>query len=272
MKSSNEGTLVFEKWLCAESKAVLLLVHGLGGHSGRWQFIAQYMLQKGVSSYGLDLRGFGNTKTLKGYIDSFEEYNKDILRLCEIIRRESPGKKIFLLGESMGALICYILASISSSYFSGLICVSPAFKSKLKFSFFDYYKVFTSILFNPKKQFKIDFDSSMLTHDADYVKIMDSDPRECRSVTAWLLFEILLSQFKAAFFKNKINIPILFLLAGDDKLIDSKISERIFAGIKSGNKRIIEYENMYHALTIEAERERVFADIYDWIGKILVDF
>lgn len=267
MKSSNEEAPVFEKWLCAESKAVLLLVHGLGGYSGRWQFLAQYMVKNGVSSYALDLKGFGNTKTLKGHIDSFEEYNEDILRLCEIIRRENSGKKIFLLGESMGALIAYLLTARLESEFSGLICVSPAFKSKVKFSYFEYCSIFLSLIFNPRKKFKIDFDSAMITRDSDYIKVMDLDQRERRTATAGLLFEILISQFKAAFFKYKINIPILFLLAGDDMLVDSKVSARIFEKIKNDDKQIIEYAGMYHALTIDMDRERVFADIIAWIGK-----
>lgn len=267
MKSSNDVSLVFEKWLCADVKAVLLLVHGLGGYSGRWQFLAQYMLPKKVSSYALDLKGFGNTKTLKSHIDSFEEYYEDILRLCEIIKQENPGKKIFLFGESMGALIAYLLAARSDRLFSGLVCVSPVFKSKVRFSFFEYFCIFLSLIFNPRKKFKVGFDSDMITRDVDYIKVMDANPYERRTASAGLLFEILLAQLKAAFFKNKINIPMFFLLAGEDKLVDSKVSARIFEKVKNPNKQLIEYAGMLHALTIELERERVFADIYDWIEK-----
>ena len=267
MKSLNEEKLVYEKWLCAEPKAIVLLVHGLGAHRGRWQFFAQYMLKNGVSSYALDLRGFGNTKTLKAHIDSFEEYNRDILKLRDIIRQENPGKKIFLLGESMGALIAYLLAARSDALFSGLICISPAFKSKIKFSFLDYFNFCLSLLFNPRKYFKANFDSSMITHDADYLKVMDADPLEYRFATARLLFGILLSQIKVALFRNKIDIPVLFLLSGEDILVDSNVSVRVFEGLKNSNKQIIEYTGMYHALTIEKDRERVFADIYAWIGK-----
>ncbi|MFC1517858.1 alpha/beta fold hydrolase [Candidatus Margulisiibacteriota bacterium] len=260
--------ILYREWPAADPQAVFLLVHGIGAHSERWQFLAKFFLEKNISSYALELKGFGDTAGLKGHISSFKEYYRDINQLSEFIRKELPGKKIFLIGESMGALICFVLALVLPGNYEGLICISPAFKSKLKFSFIEYLKIFSAVIFNKKKVFPIPFDEKMCTRDAEYSKIMEKDPRELRYATAGMLFQNLLVQLQAKILASKMDMPNLFLLSGIDTLVSQKESNKIFKKIKVSDKKLIEYPEMKHALSIDLGREKVFGDIWEWIrGK-----
>lgn len=257
--------IVYERWSSSSPKAVLLLVHGLGGHSTRWEFLSGFFLQNNISCYALELRGFGKTDGIRGHIDSFETYFDDIRRLHDIIVKENEGKKVFLAGESMGALIAFMMVINGSRSFDGLICLSPAFTSRLKLSLLDYARIASSLLFNSEKQFTMPFDAEMCTRDIDHQKVMDSDVLEHRFATAKLLFETLKAQVLSRVLNKKISISTLFLLSGEDKLVVSEDSENIFNSLKTADKEIIKYSEMYHALSIDTGREKVFADMLDWI-------
>jgi alpha-beta hydrolase superfamily lysophospholipase len=258
---------IYKQWQAPQTKAVLLLIHGLGAHNGRWGFLADFLLQNEFSAYAIDLRGFGKSQDLKGHIESVDIYINDLHRLYQIIREENKGKKIFVAGESAGALLGILLASRKTQDLAGLACLSPAFKSRLKFSFLDYLKVYTTLLYNPKKQFNLPFNAQMCTRDLNYQKFMEEDPYEHRVATARLLVETLKVQTRAQTLITKLDIPVLFLLAGEDRIVDPKASRKVFQGLKTQDKEIIEYPQMYHSLSIELEREKVFADILQWLEK-----
>ena len=260
----NTGIL-YRKWKCPSSKACVLLVHGLGAHSGRWQFMGEFLARNNISSYAIELRGFGETEGPRGHVNSFNPYFDDIRHLYNIIHKENPGRKIFLAGESVGSLISFLTIAPAPHFFDGLICISPAFKSKLRFGLLDYIAMVLALLYNPKKPFKMPFDSGMCTKDAAYKKIMDADKRESRSASARMLFNIAMAQAFGKF--SRINIPVLFLVAEDDCMVDAKASKKIFDKLAAEDKTIRQYPGMYHALSIEVGRNAVFKDILEWLNK-----
>ncbi len=267
IKKDDKTGILYRKWKATDERAVLLLVHGLAAQSGRWECMTDFFLGKNVSSYAIDLKGFGETQGPRGHIDSFRTYFEDIKRLCEIISEESPGKKIFILGESMGALISFIAAIMYPGLFDGLVCISPAFMSRLKFTVLDYIKMLASLLYDPGKQFNLPFTSEMCTRDRGYQEMIDRDPREHRTGTSKLLFNIGMVQIRCMIFRGRIPTGVLFLLAGDELLVSPKASRSIFKRLKTPDKIIIEYPEMRHALSIELGKEKVFEDILRWVQK-----
>ena len=266
---SSNASIIYREWKIQVPKTALLLVHGLGAHSLRWEFLANFFLQKNISSYAIELRGFGQTSQLKGHIDSFNIYFNDIRTLRNIIKKENTRKKIFLLGESMGAIIAFLLAISDPGLFDGLICISPAFQSRLKFTALDYIKIFLTLIYSPRKQLNMPFDSKMCTQDIAYQREMDSSELEHRLATPKLLANIALAQARAIILKNRLQTPTLFLLAGVDKLVDSETAKRIFKSLSLNDKEIRRYPDMYHALSIEIGKEKVFEDILKWIENRL---
>ncbi len=263
IKDEKTGIRYF-KWTVNDPGHVFLLVHGMGAHSERWKFFANHLLKNNISSYSLELRGFGQTTDYKGHIGSLAEYYKDIASLVEIIRSENPGKKIVLAGESMGGLIAFEFFLKNPEAADALVCFSPAFANNMKLNFAG---IILPLLYNPKKQNVMPFTSAMCTRDIEYQKIMDADPREHRFATSSLLLQILFAQVRSTLSAGKIKKPVLFLLAGDDKdlLVDPKASKAVFKRMKGDNKKLIQYTDMLHALSIDLGREKVFEDVTDWI-------
>lgn len=268
LKDDTTG-IVYRRWDTPSPRAVFLLIHGLGAHTGRWEFLGEYFSQSGIASYALELKGFGQSGGPGGHVESLAVYDDDILRMKGIALREHPGRKIFLVGESMGALITYLLAARVPGISDGLICMSPAFASRILLGFFDYLAIFFSFYFNPRKPFRAPFDSNMCTRDPEYRKVMDASQDETRTFSVKTLGNIALAQLRAKVFRHKISMPLLFLVAEEDMIVDPGVAGGIFQSTIASDKSIMRYPGMYHALSIDLGRENVFADILKWVDARL---
>ena len=264
-EGKNGTGLVYRLWEAALPRASLVLVHGLGAHSGRWDALAEFMLLNDISSCALDLRGFGLTKGFKGHIDSFRVYLQDIRELCRIARLRHPENKVFCAGESMGALLIYLLALEDPDFCDGVMLLAPAFKTKFKVTTRDYIDIFGALFYNPKKTFDLPIVAELCTRDPKYQEMINHDERECHSASSRLLTRIVFAQFGSFLTKKEFKPPVLFLLAGDDKIVDTATSAKLFKGLKARDKELVVYEGMYHALSIDLDREKVFQDMVEWI-------
>ncbi len=72
---SDDGTLIFcESKRLKKAKASLLLVHGLGEHSGRYDSFIKRAHKMGLDVHCIDLRGHGRSTGVRGHVDSFSQY------------------------------------------------------------------------------------------------------------------------------------------------------------------------------------------------------
>ncbi|MDD5669978.1 MAG: alpha/beta fold hydrolase, partial [Candidatus Omnitrophica bacterium] len=130
MVTDRNEEIEYRRWRPSEPKAVLLLVHGLGAHAGRWEALGDFFAKRGIASYAIELKNINTPASSDNGPERFRRYYGKILRLYDIAVKDNPEKKIFLAGESMGALISFLLAIAKPGLFNGLICISPAFTNR----------------------------------------------------------------------------------------------------------------------------------------------
>jgi alpha-beta hydrolase superfamily lysophospholipase len=94
---------------------------------------------------------------------------------------------------------------------------------------------------------------------------MDSDEREHRLASSRSIARILFYQTLAGVSGSKVSTPTLFLVAGDDKIVDPAASIEIFKRLTVKDKALVEYPDMYHSLSIELGKEKVFEDLLKWV-------
>jgi len=186
--------------------------------------------------------------------------------LRAIIKRDNPGKKIFAVGESMGALIILAMALKDRTIFDGIVCISPAFYSKTPLKPLDYVKIFLPVLYNSKKRHSLPVTPDMCTRDPVYLKIIESTYDKDVLSTSQVLFDIFITQISMRMSRMRFDVPLIFLIAGYDKLVYSDATRKVFDRIEAKDKAMIGYPEMYHSLSIDLGREKVFKDIVDWIG------
>ena len=103
MLTSSDGfKLQVKNWHTKDAKASLLLVHGLGEHSARYEHVAQALNDISVNVYSFDLKGHGLSEGPRAFIKDISEYRADL----ETVYQQTPKNlPLFMLGHSMGGLI-----------------------------------------------------------------------------------------------------------------------------------------------------------------------
>ena len=93
------------KTLCKPPGAVLVIVHGLAEHAGRYDYVTRKLNENEISVTGFDLRGHGRSGGLRGNNDDPDKFLKDTDLVARLALKENQGKPVFMLGHSLGGLI-----------------------------------------------------------------------------------------------------------------------------------------------------------------------
>lgn len=127
LQSSNGETLWGQVWEPGEkTRAVLVLVHGLGEHIQRYQHVADKLNARGIALLGFDQQGHGKTGGKRGVINSAAGLMEDITQAVKLARELFPDLPVFLYGHSMGAVEVLYYGLNGSERPAGILATSPA--------------------------------------------------------------------------------------------------------------------------------------------------
>jgi len=254
-----------------EYKNVIIYVHGLGDHSGRYVYPIEHLIDRGIAFYGLDLRGHGKSGGRRGHVNGFSQYIDDLKTFINIVRkREGTDKALFLFGHSMGGLIAARLVEEYPEMVRGLMLSSAALEpNREPPPMTARMGVFIS-KHVPKFTMTNEIDPIFLSHDKTVIKRFTEDELVHNKISARLLTEMA-QAMKTVFEKApEVRIPVLVMHAGDDHLISLNGSRRFFQELGSEDKRLIMFEGFYHDLVNEIDRVQVFQEMEAWIEPMLL--
>ncbi len=136
LKMSDGFKLFARRWSpTQETEKKVVCIHGFGGHSGYLAPIGRSLAEGGVETYGLDLRGFGNSKEPdlpRGDTRDFRRHLQDLSEVVSLMRSSSQSSKIFMLGHSLGGLYVLWYGAKHPDSPDGLIILAPAIEVKQK--------------------------------------------------------------------------------------------------------------------------------------------
>ena len=102
--SPDAPLLYLREWLAAgPAWGRVLIVHGIGEHSGRYERTGRLLSKAGLDVQAFDLRGHGLSGGRRVYVRRWSDYLDDVEGRLAALRR--PGLPTVLFGHSMGALI-----------------------------------------------------------------------------------------------------------------------------------------------------------------------
>src|ERR1700741_2736706 len=115
------------RWSAAEPRAIALIAHGYGEHAGRYEHVAQALVDElGAAVYAPDHRGHGKTDGATGLVEDGEAITGDLHDVADEARAEHPGLPVVLIGHSMGGLIATRFAQRYGEELTALVLSSPA--------------------------------------------------------------------------------------------------------------------------------------------------
>jgi alpha-beta hydrolase superfamily lysophospholipase len=94
--------LLLRRWECPSPRARMLIIHGVGEHSGRWEHVGDFFVERGFDATAFDLRGHGASGGDRIDLESFDEYLDDVELVFDQIPDDLPR---IIYGHSMGGLI-----------------------------------------------------------------------------------------------------------------------------------------------------------------------
>lgn len=119
-------TPMYEWMPNADIQCVLHIAHGMAEYALRYKAIIPYFLQQQIAVYANDQRGHGRAVPSiaeQGLVGSnwFNDQVEDIRIIIQHLREKHPGKKIILLGHSMGSFISQRFFQLHGAQIDGLI-------------------------------------------------------------------------------------------------------------------------------------------------------
>ncbi|MDL2272114.1 alpha/beta hydrolase [Desulfovibrio sp. OttesenSCG-928-I05] len=263
LKSKDGLDIFFQKDFPANPKGVLVIVHGLAEHSGRYDYFVSKLNGAGYGVYRFDNRGHGKSGGERAYLDSFHEYLDDANMLAEKALAENPDLPVFLLGHSMGG---FIAAGYGAKYpgrvkgqiFSGAaVRVLPGLESLQT----EEYRVRAhEALPNAL--------GHLVSRDQDIVRRYAEDPLVLKEFSVGLAGGVW-KEGVAWLAENAqaITVPALILHGADDRIVPAGDSEWLYGAISSKDKELKLYPALYHEILNEPEKDSVIADILAWLDK-----
>ena len=265
---AGEYNLYYQSWHPhGTTKAIVIIVHGLGVHSDIFANIVNYLTAKNYGVYGFDLRGHGRSPGQRGYINSWSEFREDLRAFLQLVKQKESNLPIFLLGQSLGGTIALEYTLRDQDKLQGLILFSPALKvgiSSLKIAI-------GRILSQLRPGFTLDTGIGEITssRDPEFVKTLAEDPLRHTKGTARLATEF--GQTVAWIEKNveMLKIPLLILHGDADRISLPESSRLLFEQITFADKERRVYNGGYHELHNDLNYQEVLADLGDWLEKHL---
>ncbi len=253
------------------AKAVVILVHGHGGHSDLFINLVEYLVQRDYSVYSFDLRGHGRSPGQRGYINSWTEYRGDLTAFIQLVTDREPDLPWFLLGQSLGGTIALDYVLTAAKQPQGLILLSPA----LSIGVVDWKMAIGKVLSRILPRFSLDsgIDLAAGSRDPEVVAAYAQDPIRHSRGTARLVTELLQAIERIDIQAQKLSVPVLILHGGADYVTFPDSSRVFFNRLTLEDKELKEYPDSYHELQNDLNYLEVLADIENWLARhLFIDY
>jgi|ERR1043166_5214364 alpha-beta hydrolase superfamily lysophospholipase len=268
---AEDGCELFFRWARpAQPQGVLLVVHGLGEHSGRYQALAEALVAGGFAYYGYDLRGHGLSGGPRGDIRRFGEYTEDLGLVAQEVRRREGGR-IFLLGHSLGGVVAVIYALDHQPGLAGLVAASTAFQPASPPAKLSLLGVRLLSFLTPHFRVGNNLKPEDLSTDHGEIAQYQADPLVQRRVTVSWVNEFFSHHEEALERACELSLPLLVLHGGDDRIASLKAARTFFERAGSADKTFRLFPGLRHELYSESPEKRrlVFADLLKWLAAHL---
>lgn len=262
------GKLFTRHWEPSDKpKASLVICHGVNSHGGQYIRAAEEFASRGFAVTVLDLRGRGRSDGERFYIDSINDYISDVSQTIDLAKAHHPDLPLYLLGHSAGGVTAVAYALDHQDELDGLICESFAFRVFAP-NFALKLVEGASHFFPHAHVLKLKMED--FSRDPEWVAQLLADPLthdEVQPVQTVASFARAGERFEREF--SRITLPLLILHGKADKATRAEGSQQFFDEAGSADKTLKLYEGHYHDLLNDIGKERVFADIDQWLDTHL---
>lgn len=267
-ESTLDNGVFYRRWDVEAPRAVVLIVHGLGEHSGRYQHVAEAFAQRGIATIAPDHPGHGHSPGPRCHVDRFEQFFTPVDELRDLVEREFPDLPCFLLGHSLGGLIVgsYLaLTPARQARFAGAAFSGAAFEVAAPPSSTAIFinKLLAALL---PKLGVLQLDPSEVSRDPDVVRRYRQDSLVHHGkISARLAVELFATMAALVDARSALTLPVLIMHGESDVMTAPGGSQNFFDAVASKDKTLRLHPGLYHEIFNEPEQAQVLGELGDWL-------
>lgn len=250
-------------WQAKTTKAVVVLVHGMGEHSGRYNHVAKQMTENSFSVVAFDHFGHGKTSGKRGHNPNFEAVLESVTKTINKAKELYPNKPIFLYGHSMGGnvVINYVLRK--NTDLKGVIATSPFLKLAFQPPVFKLSigKFLQKIA--PAITMGNELDANDISREKTEVDKYINDPLVHNKISPNFSITFIETGKWAIKNADKLKISMIIFHGTDDKIIDYKGSEEFVNNTEKASLKL--YKGGYHELQNDLCKVEMITDVINWL-------
>jgi alpha-beta hydrolase superfamily lysophospholipase len=265
--ASDGDNVVIQDWPLESGVAlrgVIIIVHGLGEHAGRYDHVARQLNSWGFAVRGYDQCGHGESGGLPGSLPTDSRLLDDLADIVDSTRsRMDKATPLIVLGHSMGGLVAARFASLRLRPLDGLVLSSPALDPGLS----GFQKMLVAVLPNlvPNLRVGNGLDASFISHDPKVVAAYREDRLVHDRISARLARFIATAGPATVAQAAQWTIPTLLMYAGDDRLVKPQGSRDFAAAAPQSILTTVCFDALYHEIFNELDARPVFEALREWL-------
>ena len=261
--------LFWQSWLPEgdrDPNAILVIAHGAAEHSGRYRYVVEKLVPEDFGVYALDHRGHGRSEGARAQLDRMSSVVADLDQLVDLARHEHPGRKVFLLGHSMGGTIAVTYALSHQEKLDGLALSAPL-------AAIDAAPLPLRILARTLSLVApgvgiLRIEGGAVSRDPQEVRAYENDPLVYRGKLPARTVQELADTIGA--FPHSVpdlTLPLLVMQGTADGLVPPAGARLVHDGAGATDKTLKTYEGYFHELFNEPpeEREVPLNDLAGWL-------
>ncbi len=249
-----------------EAKGLIILVHGLSEHAGRYKHVGSFFAASGYCLILADLRGHGRSFGKRGHFPSIGVIMDDISLFIEAARRRHPALPLILYGHSMGGNLVLNYLIRRNPLVSACVVTSPWLRLASPPPLIKVILANLSGKLFPALTEPDGLNPSYLSHDSEVCRTYASDPLVHSRISASTFLEISRSGKYAIKHANDIDCPLLLMHGTADKLTSYDASTEFSLKVTAPNT-FKAWNGLFHELHNEFEKETVLEFISEWLAS-----
>jgi alpha-beta hydrolase superfamily lysophospholipase len=267
--ASDGDNVVIQDWPLDRGVAlrgVVIVVHGLGEHAGRYETVARALNDWGFAVRGYDQCGHGESGGARGSLPTDSRLLDDLADIVDSTRaRLRSTTPLILLGHSMGGLVVARFVSLGIRAVDGVILSSPALNPGLGW----FQKLLIAVLpkIAPNLCVGNGLNPQCISHDPAVVAAYKADPLVHDRISARLARFIATAGPQTVAMAGQWTVPTLLMYAGADRLLNPQGSRDFAAAASKHVVTAVCFEALYHEIFNELDSAPVFATLKAWLEQ-----
>ncbi len=261
-KTKSAGDRFFRQWTPGSgSKGTIVIVHGLGEHSGRYILVGDFFSRAGFSVFAFDLRGHGFSDGKPISIERYQDYLADLESAIVYLERPQP---LILFGHSLGGQIVLAYAKSGKNPPAGYIAGSPwLILSHPPAVWLEGVARLVNTI-APASRFPTGIGPEDTTRDK---AVQDSfpDPDKVHGFIRLRTYFEIVKMGQDLLANPLANAPVLLTHGEADSVTSIEATRAYFQKLVAPNKDFISYPEARHELHNDTIREAVLGDYLVWI-------